>query len=104
MQCKRWNWINNNPVRGIKRPKNPQPRDRRISQTEITRILDALGYEEKVITQRHEITVSFLFALETAMRQGETWSLNWADIYLERRYLTLHDTKNGTRRDVPLSQ
>ena len=27
-QGKRWRYIGNNPVRGIKRPKNPFPRDR----------------------------------------------------------------------------
>lgn len=37
------------------------------------------------------------------MRLGEIWQLDWNDIYLSRRYLSLHDSKNGTKRDVPLS-
>lgn len=103
-QCKRWGWANNNPVRGIKRPRNPRPRDRRISAQEIERILDALAFDGNSVTeQRHEIAIAFLLALETAMRQGEIWGLGWSDIHLERRYLTIHDSKNGDKRDVPLS-
>lgn len=103
-QTKRWRWVKENPIRGIRRPKNPQSRDRRISDKEIERILDALGYDgQSVTTIRHIIAVAFLFALETAMRQGEIWKLDWADVYLTKKFVRLHETKNGTRRDVPLS-
>ena len=104
-QAKRWRWINNNPIREIKRPKNPQPRDRRISEQEITRILDALQFDGQTVTEnRHFIAVAFLFALETAMRQGEIWGLTWQDVYLDQCFVRLHDTKNGTKRDVALSK
>jgi len=103
-----WRWIDANPIKHSDciRPKNPRPRDRRISTDEIERILLALdGYVAgaPVASQRHEVAVAFLFALETAMRQGEIWKVEWPDIHLEQRYLTLRDTKNGTARDVPLS-
>ena len=38
------------------------------------------------------------------MRQGEIWGLDWAQVNLAGRYVTLLDTKNGMRRDVPLSK
>lgn len=103
---KKWRWIESNPVRDVERPRDPPPRDRRLSESEIDRILDALGYDEsgEVVAQRHEIAVAFLFALETAMRQGEIWGLDWSRVDLQQRYLTLTDTKNGTSRDVPLSK
>lgn len=104
-QAKRWRWTKENPIRGIRRPKNPQPRDRRISDKEIEKILDALGFDgELVTTTRHIIAVAFLFALETAMRQGEIWGLDWSDVYLNQKFVRLHETKNGTKRDVPLSK
>lgn len=104
-QAKRWRWTKENPIRGIRRPKNPQPRDRRISDKEIEKILDALGFDgELVTTTRHIIAVAFLFALETAMRQGEIWGLDWSDVYLNKKFVRLHETKNGTKRDVPLSK
>ncbi len=103
-QAKRWRWTDANPIRGIKRPRNPQPRDRRISEKEIERILDALGFDGETVSElRHIIAIAFLFALETAMRQGEIWGLEWADVYLDKRFVRLHETKNGTKRDVPLS-
>lgn len=103
-QAKRWRWVKVNPIRGIRRPKNPQPRDRRISDREIEKILDALDYDgQSVTTTRHIIAVAFLFALETAMRQGEIWGLDWKDVYLNKKFVRLHETKNGTKRDVPLS-
>lgn len=100
---RQWKWIVNNPMKDIKRPKNPPHRDRRISQDEIERILKALGYEGKVVTTRDHIAVAFLLALETAMRQGEIWGLKKEHLHLKQGYLTLPDTKNGTKRDVPLS-
>jgi len=104
-QCKRWQWCDSNPVRGIKRPRNPRHRDRRISDEEVERIIDALGFDgETVKSQRHETAIAFLLALTTGMRQGEIWSLDWGVIYLERRFLRLQDSKNGDRRDVPLSR
>lgn len=103
-QAIRWNWASINPIRGIRRPKNPPPRDRRISDNEIERILDALGYDgETVTTQRHIIAVAFLFALETAMRQSEIWGLTWENVFLDKSFVRLQETKNGTKRDVPLS-
>lgn len=43
------------------------------------------------------------FALETAMRRGEILRLRWDDIDLGSRTATLHETKNGYMRVVPLS-
>lgn len=103
-QAIRWRWASTNPIRKVKRPKNPPSRERRITDEEIERILDALGFDgENVTTQRDIIAVSFLFALETAMRQGEIFGLHWSDVFLDKRYVRLHKTKNGTKRDVPLS-
>lgn len=42
-------------------------------------------------------------ALETAMRQGELLGLRWERVNLRSRIIHLDDTKNGTKRDVPLS-
>ena len=42
-------------------------------------------------------------ALETAMRRGELLALRWENIRLTDRVAHLPMTKNGNRRDVPLS-
>jgi integrase len=83
-----------NPVQNIRRPKNAPGRERRITETEETRLLDAMKtpYKEMLIV-----------SLETAMRRSEVCGLRWCDIELRRRYAILRDTKNGTSRTVPLS-
>ena len=100
-----WRWLRTNPVRDIKRPKNPRPRDRRVSADEIERLLLALGYDDHdpVETAQQRTAVAFLLALETAMRLGELMALKWVDVHLDQRHLTVIDSKNGDRRQVPLS-
>lgn len=102
---KRWKWIETNPVRDLDRPRNPRPRERRISDDEVMCILDAFGYGEDspIACSYQEVAVGFLLALETAMRQGELWKLDWQCVHLSDRFVTLLNTKNGSNRDVPLS-
>ena len=45
----------------------------------------------------------FDMALETAMRLGEMFTLKCADVDLLRRTIFVHQSKNGTRRQVPIS-
>ncbi len=100
---KDWKWITSNPVHGVSRPKEPKHRDRRISQTEVESIITTLGFVDKVETKQHEVAVMFLIALETAMRRGEIHGLSINDVNIDKRFVTLHDTKNGDKRHVPLS-
>lgn len=102
----KWKWLSEDPLKDIQRQKGAPPRDRLISEAELQRLLRALKYKEgePVTAMRQEIAVAMLFALETAMRQGEIWGLEWDRVYLNRRFVKLLDTKNGTKRDVPLSE
>ena len=43
-----------------------------------------------------------LLALCTGMRRGEVLGLEWRDVDFQRRQVTLRQTKNGSRRSVPL--
>lgn len=102
---KKWKWMQHEVTKDVDRPKAPPPRDKRLLPAEEAKILKALGYTlgEKPSTQRHELAIAMLIALETAMRQGELWKLDWQNVHLRERYVRLEDTKNGERRDVPLS-
>ena len=87
-----------NPVANIRRPRPGEGRSRRLSWSEMRRLLrecDAhsnpmLGWAVRV-------------ALFTAMRQGEILSLTLDQVDLQRRIIRLSDTKNGSSRTVPLS-
>lgn len=102
---KDWGWLKENPMSGIRRPEKPQPRDRLITGDEITRLLLVLGYEYdlKPITISARIGAALLFAIETAMRAGEICSLTWDKIDMDKCTALLIETKNGSKRQVPLS-
>lgn len=96
-----WQWIDSNPMRDVKRPANPDHRQRVISGPEIRKILRSLGYGWPVRTVSQSVAACFLLALCTGMRAGELCGLRWRDVRAD--YVTLPMTKNGTARDVPLS-
>ncbi|MGF6877272.1 site-specific integrase [Paraburkholderia sp. MM5477-R1] len=100
-----------NPVSLIRRPRENRARTRRLSPGEEQRLLAELAPSPRDEHGRFEAGGSrndwvrpvVIIALETAMRRGEILSLRWPDVFLEDRYVRLHDTKNGEARDVPLS-
>lgn len=102
---KQWKWIEGNPLENVKRPKESPPRNKLITEDEIKKILQALQYKEgkPVVTTRQKIAVAFLFAIETGMRQGEIWNMQWEHANLGKRFVHLPDTKNGEERNVDLS-
>lgn len=101
-----WMWMETNPVRSVRRLKEPKHRDRRYAEHEIQLILNRLGFEENKTptTQNGMIAIIFLIALETAMRQSEIVNTTWNNVFLNERYLRIPDTKNDDRRNVPLSR
>lgn len=99
-----WRWLSANPMSDVKKPSNNKPRDARITENEATTIATAMGFTGKPpATLSAEVGLMFLLAIETAMRSGEIVALTWNHIFLKDRYLTISDSKNGDRRDVPLS-
>ncbi|MDR0577643.1 MAG: site-specific integrase [Candidatus Accumulibacter sp.] len=66
----------------------------------------ALGYEagQPARTKQQQVAVALLLSIETAMRPGEILGLAPEDIDLEKRFVVLPETKNGDRREVPLSR
>jgi integrase len=98
-----WGWMADSPTKDVRRPKNPAPRDRRIHADEIERLCLALGFDnEPVRTKSQAIAIAFLFAIETAMRAGEICALMPEHVSGNVAHLPI--TKNGSKRDVPLSK
>lgn len=99
-----WGFLQSHPMKGVKRPKEAPPRDRRITEDEIDRIVFVSGYEKnKPRNLAQTAAAAFLFAIETAMRAGEILKLTADDVDFEKRVATLRNTKNGFPRKVPLS-
>lgn len=95
---KEWGWIDDSPMRKVSKPREGAARDRYLSIYEKDRLLAACK----------ESTNPYLYALVslsilTAMRFGELINLNWEDIDFDLRTITLHETKNGDKRILPLT-
>ena len=100
-----WEWLSVSPMKGLRRPAPAQHRDRLIGDDEIERILLACGYrysEEPVLVSAR-CGAAFIFAIETAMRAGEIVKLTWDNVFFDRSYCFLPDTKTGLSREVALS-
>ncbi|MFJ5299228.1 tyrosine-type recombinase/integrase [Pseudomonas sp. NPDC088368] len=93
-----WGAADQNPVQNVRKPKSPPGRERRLSAREDRQILRYAHNHSNP-----ELYSIVVIALETAMRQGEILGLLWENINLKSGIAALPDTKNGTRRDVPLS-
>lgn len=95
-----------NPVRDTRRPSNMPHRERRVAQSEITALINRLGFVEgqPPTTMLQELAYAFLIAIETAMRQGEILGMTAKWVNLAERFVRLPKTKNGSSRNVPLSK
>jgi len=88
-----WRLLQVNPFKELPRPKSAQPRTRIASEQELDKLLAGASPKLARVIR---------FAVETGMRAGEIASLKLSNI--SGRVAILDDTKNGTRRQVPLSK
>ena len=100
---KEWSLHCLNPIKLISKPQVNNSRVRRLSDIEFKYLVAAISNTGAGRRQNNTVLPFMLFAIETAMRQGEILSLEWADIDLAKREAKLIDTKNGEARGVPLS-
>lgn len=102
-----WKWMTRNPLEGLTLPKNPTPRDRRVSPAEVRMICRALNYRPGKVpqTKGQEVALAFMVALRSGMRAGEILSLGRDNLDLKRRVAKVaHKTQHltGRPREVPL--
>lgn len=93
-----WEWLEQHPIQKIKKRKEPRGR---------VRFLDDQERESLLIACR-EVNRRFLYpivvlALSTGARRSEILNLKWSDVDIKRSIITLHETKNGERRILPLA-
>jgi Site-specific recombinase XerD len=93
-----WQWLEDSPIRKVKKPTEPRGRMRFLDDNERARLLTACKESSNAW-----LYPCVVLALSTGMRQGELMSLKWQDLNLKDGYLILHETKNGSRRRVPLA-
>jgi integrase len=85
-------------MRRVTKPKEPRGRVRFLSDDERAHLLDACRS-----SRCPYLYAVVVLALSTGMRHGEIMNLRWSDVDLLKGRIILHDTKNGERRNVPLT-
>ena len=85
-----------NPCDMVSLPKVNDSRDRILSRSEYTKLLDACSESHLVILR--DIVI---FAYSTGARQGEILRLKREHINFEKKQITFFDTKNGEDRTIP---
>jgi integrase len=93
-----WGWLEDNPVRKVKKPVEPRGRVRFLSEEERPALLMACK-------QSHNkcLYTIVVLALSSGMRYSEIMTLTWKDVDLVRNCIILQETKNGERRNVPIA-
>ncbi|RBA23277.1 site-specific recombinase XerD [Herminiimonas fonticola] len=92
---KEWAIEVTNPLLSIRKPTVSNGRNRRLLPGELEAVLKT--------SKSAELSPIAHLAVETAMRLSEIIQLQWCDVSLAKRFISLKDTKNGTGRVVPLS-
>lgn len=93
-----WQWIDDTPMRKVKKPTEARGRVRFLDDNERAKLLQACQESPNKL-----LYPCVVLALATGMRQGELMGLKWQDVDLKNGVAILHETKNGERRRVPIS-
>lgn len=107
-----WAWLQESPLRDgrVELPSLPAGRVRFLDDDERARLLEACKNSEQ-----EWLYLAVILAISTGMRQGELMNLYWKApttlptetawgvVHLEHSAIILHDTKNGSKRRVPLA-
>lgn len=94
-----------NPVKLVKKPSPPRGRETTWSPEDVAKLFKEIGpvaFPPRLGKDCVPAVVEL--AIETAMRQGEILAITKENCHLDEAWLRLEDTKNGDRRDVPLSK
>lgn len=96
---KDWSMPVENPIKGIRAPKIPDGRDRRLVDDEEERLLAAT---RRARSHPRMLEAAILLAIETGIREGRLASLTWQQVKLERGVVVIF-TKDQQHKQKPVS-
>ncbi len=89
-----WGMVQKNPGKKVKLLRERNTRLRYLEERKIGRLYDACAEHLKPIV---------IVALNTGMRKEEILSLKWKDVDFRSRTISILDTNNGERRELPMN-
>lgn len=95
---KEWEWIDDNPLRKVRRSAESKGRVRFLSDEERSKLLEACKQ-----SHLHCLYPIVVLALSTGARRNEILTLKWNNIDFTRNVIILYDTKNKETRLAPLT-
>ncbi len=95
---KEWGLIETNPLQKVTKMKEPRGRVRFLSDEERQKLLAICKDSDS-----QWLYLIVVLALSTGARRMEILGLRWEDVDLNRAIITLHETKNGERRILPIT-
>ncbi len=95
---KEWEWLDDSPMRKVRKPKEPRGRVRFLSDDERKRLLVACKESDNNL-----LYAIVVLALSTGARKTEILTLKWDQVDLQRGQITLYETKNNEIRSLPLT-
>lgn len=87
-----------NPLAGLRKPKAPEGRERRLKPGELQALIKACS-----TVAGSWLSHGFQLAIETGLRRGELLSIRWRDVNLDTAVLHVPFTKTDKARNVPLT-
>ena len=94
-----WGWVDENPMRKVKKRTESRGRIRFLSEKEQKTLLDSC-----LQVNCPYLYIIVVLALSTGGRFSEIMNLRWADVDFDRSVLQFMETKNGDNRSVSLSK
>jgi integrase len=94
--AQQYGWLEHNPMKRLKKLKEPQGRVRYLDEPERTALLLACEQSKSPFLE-----TIVLIALTTGMRRGEILGLTWDRVDLVTGSVLIEEPKNGQRRGNP---
>ncbi len=94
-----WGWADSNPVVKIRPFREPEGRERILSDADLRRIVDTLDSHP-----RQDFQLIVRIALVTGCRRGNVESIRWEHIDFNNRTVIFPDTKNNRPHVAPLPE
>lgn len=93
-----WQWLEDSPMRKVKKPREPRGRVRFLSSEERASLLNACKESSNPY-----LYIVVVIALSTGMRLSEIMNLRWPNVDLIKGRIIIEEQKNGERSTIPLA-
>ncbi len=91
-----WQWLEDSPMRKVKKPKESKGRVRWLDDEERAKLLTACKESPNPL-----LYPCVILALSTGMRQAEQMELIWPDVNLKDGFLVLHEPRTANGGALP---